>query len=136
MNNSTKFDSLITNESKKTCVVVSNKHHIFMSITYVDLFKTQDFFVTLINISDSKALFRFVPNNNNVKLDNKNLTIKLSVNGELSKHEAKIIREDIINNIYEIKFLQPIKTISEYIFEFNTLPRYGLNAPEPSSAWY
>jgi hypothetical protein len=66
---------------------------------------------------------------------NKDISIELQLNGRYFEYEAHIVRKDIINNLYGVKFTQAVDIIDDYLASLNIHPHYGLNMPLASSVW-
>jgi hypothetical protein len=128
---SPKFDSLIRGGLKEECVTISNKHHIFALITRIGSFKTK-MSIKLASVSKSGITFRSACDTL-FKSSDKNVMVELYVNGKLLTHKASIVSHDVINELHEIRFTQPVEYIDEYLSNFNTAPHYGLNAPPASN---
>lgn len=135
-NMSARFDTLIENEQRVDVrIPISNKHHVFASISRIGLFKTGGITVELVSLSKSGALFS-TSHHSLVKSLSKTMTIELSLNGKCFKYEAHVVRQDSINNLYGIKFNQSIiDAIENYLIELNIFPHYGLNTPKACSVW-
>jgi hypothetical protein len=134
-NISAQFDSLINdNQCAEVRIPVSSKHHISASISRIGLFKTGGISVDLVSISKSGALFN-TSHHSLLKSSGKDMSIELMLNGRCFEYEAHIVRQDAINNLYGIKFTQPIKAVDAYLASLNTQPHYGLNMPLTSSVW-
>ena len=134
-NVSAKFDELLREEARADVrISVSNKHHILASITRLGLFKTGGIAVELVSLSQSGALFNSAHHSFPKSLG-KDVQIEIFLNGKHFEHEARVVRQDTINNLYGIKFTQSLEAIDDYLSEFNIPPRYGINAPRTSSVW-
>lgn len=135
-NMSARLDTLIGQEQRVDIrIPISNKHHIFASITRVGLFKTGGISVELVSINKSGALL-CTSHHALRKSLGKTMTIELSLGGKYFEHEAHIVRLDSINNLYGIKFHQSIiEAIENYLVEFNICPHYGVNTPKACSVW-
>ncbi len=135
-NMSARFDTLIGNEQRLDIrIPISNKHHVFVSISRIGLFKTGGINVELVSLSKSGALFSS-SHHLFFKSLGKTMTIELSLNGKCFEYEAHVVRQDNINNLYGIKFNQSIvDAIENYLIELNIIPHYGLNTPKACSVW-
>ncbi len=132
---SARFDELLKEDARADVrIPISKKHHIFASITRLGLFKTGGIAIELMSLSRSGALFNSVHHSFPKSLG-KNVLIELSLNGKHLEHEACIVRQDTINNLYGIKFSQSLDAIDDYLSELNIPPHYGVHAPRASSVW-
>ncbi len=135
-NMSARFDTLMGNEQRVDVYIpISNKHHVFASISRIGLFKTGGITVELVSLSKSGALFA-TPHHLFLKSLGKTMTIELSLNGKCFEYEAHVVRQDSINNLYGIKFNQSIiEAIENYLIDLNIFPQYGVNTPKACSVW-
>jgi hypothetical protein len=132
-NMSARMDSLIDDQKRINMrIPVSRKHHISMSISRIGLFKTGGIVVKLVSLNKAGALFSTVHHSLVVSKD---ITIELSLNGRRFKYNAHIVQQDLINNLYGIKFEQSLEVITDYLEEFKIYPHYDETAPKTSSIW-
>jgi hypothetical protein len=131
---SARLDSLINNEKRlRITIPLSHKHHIFMSISHIDLFRTGGISVALVSLSNSGALFSSAHHLFCNSLG-KNITIELALNGKHFQFAAHIVQEDVINDLYGIKFEESLQIIDDYLFEFHIHPHHEY-AQKINSIW-
>jgi hypothetical protein len=136
-NISAQFDALInTNSNKETRVPISKKHHIFMIISRIDVFKTGGIDVELVSISKHGALFGCNHHAlHNAKEKNLCIEIELLLNDKCFQYESHIVSQDNINNFHGIKFEQTVEAIEHYLIEYQLHPYYSEEIPKNSAVW-
>lgn len=133
-NMSARFDSLIQDEKRvQLKIPLSQRHHVFMSISRIDLFKTGGIDVELVSLSKSGALFSSVHHLFS-KSFGKNITVNLALNGRHFEYDAHIVQEDAINDLYGIKFDESLHALDDYLREFHIHPHHEY-AHEIGSIW-
>lgn len=132
-NISAQFDSLINDDQHANVrIPVSSKHQISLSISRIGLFKTGGIAVKLVSLNKAGALFS---TSHHSLVVSKDITIELSINGRYFQHQAHIVQQDTINNLYGIKFEQSLETLDEYFSEIDIHSRRDENFPKVSSVW-
>lgn len=133
-NMSARLDSLIQDEKRlQLKIPLSHRHHVFMSISRIGLFRTGGIDVELVSLSKSGALFSSTHHLFSKAL-RKNITVNLILNGRQFKYEAHIVQEDAINDLYGIKFDEPLHVLDDYLHEFFIHPHIEY-AQEIGSVW-